>query len=166
MLFNVHIFFTFAVKYKEAMNNSYIKLPFSISNLNDKLWIPPSCSKEESIAQNLMMMITSGDEEVAGREDFGAGIWELEFSLLVKTGKWEEKVRENLLYSIGKYEKRLKEVAVRVELIETEERMNPHESPQPKRRAQISVFGTISDNNMPFNFKTVLYISPLRPLSQ
>ena len=95
---------------------SYLKIPVSLqSAVNGKL---KRCSFEESIAQQIMLLIVSHHGEVVGKEDYGSVIWELEFSQLVKISDWETKVQESLTESILTYERRLTDVKVDVHLSE------------------------------------------------
>ncbi len=143
----------------------YLKLPLDFSNFIKGTKVQ-RCSKEESIAQNIMMIITSRYGEVVGRDDFGSDIWELEFSQLVKINEWEEQVRISLEASINKYEERLKDVNIDVVLSEVDDDFSNKKNVHIRRKAQITVKGIMKDNNIPFNFATILYISPLSPLSQ
>lgn len=72
--------------------------------------LPP----EESIAQNIMLLIVSHPGEIFGKYEYGSIIWELEFNQLVKVRDWEETVRNSLVQSIKAYERRLKDVRVDV----------------------------------------------------
>lgn len=120
----------------------------------------PRCSYQESIAQHIMLLILSHNGEVIGREDYGSIIWDLEFNQLVKISDWEEGVRNSLIETIGKYEKRLRNVNVDVTLLEIEEE-SVNKISHIRRRAQITVAGIMDRTNEKFNFTTSLYISPL-----
>lgn len=136
---------------------SYIKLPMNLhAAVDGKL---KRCSYEESIAQQIMLLIVSHHGEVVGREDYGSAIWDLEFNQLVKINEWEEKVQVSLIKAIQLYEKRLKNVSVKVVLseIEDENKKNIH----VRRKAQITVTGNIVSTDLPFHFNTLVYISPL-----
>lgn len=98
--------------------------------------------------------------EVIGREDFGSMIWDLEFNQLVKISDWEEGVKNSLIKTIEKYEKRLRNVDVNVTLLEIEEE-NIDKVSHVRRKAQITVTGTMDRTNEKFSFNTSLYISPL-----
>ncbi len=143
----------------------YLKLPIDFSNLINGEGVQ-RCSKEESIAQNIMMIITSRYGEVVGKPKLGSDIWELEFSQLVKINQWEEQVCNSLVQSINKYEKRLKNINVTVLLSEVDDDFSKKENVHVRRKAQITIKGIMKENDIPFNFSTLLYISPLAPLAQ
>lgn len=136
----------------------YLKIPLQIqSAVNHRL---SRCSYEESIAQQILLLITSHNGEVVGKEDYGSLIWELEFNQLVKISDWEEGVKNSLVHAINVYEKRLDNVKVDVILSEIEEDNKNRES-HVRRQAQISVSGIIVKTNQEFHFSTLVYISPL-----
>ncbi|MFB9056261.1 GPW/gp25 family protein [Mariniflexile ostreae] len=139
---------------------NYLKLPIDFSQiLTDKA--ADRCSKEESIAQHIMMLITSRYGEVVGREDFGSQIWELEFSQLIRMKDWEERVEKSLIQAVTKYERRLKDIKVSVVLSEVDGDLSKGDNTQIRRRSQISVIAKLAENDMVFNFNTLIYISPL-----
>ncbi|MCL5244946.1 GPW/gp25 family protein [Cellulophaga sp. 20_2_10] len=139
---------------------NYLKLPIDFSEiLTNKS--ADRCSKVESIAQHIMMMITSRYGEVVGRDDFGSQIWELEFSQLVRIKDWEERVENSLTEAIKKYEFRLKDIKVSVVLSEVDDNLTSPENTQIRRKSQISVKAKLLENDMDFNFNTLIYISPL-----
>mgnify|MGYP002570853013 len=136
---------------------SYLKIPIDLrSAVTGKL---RRCSYEESIAQQIMLLIVSHYGEVTGKENYGSVIWELEFSQLVKISDWENKVQESLTLAINRYEQRLNDVDVSVILseIDAEDKKNIH----IRRKAQITVKGKIRITGQPFYFSTLVYISPL-----
>lgn len=138
----------------------YLKLPIDFSGMLHG-GTQDRCLIEESIAQYIMMQITSRYGEVAGRSDFGSDIWELEFNQLVKIYEWEERVRVSLLESIVKYETRLTDVKVGVSLSEIDTDIDSEKYSQVRRKAVINVSGNIIQTGVAFNFNTSLYVSPL-----
>lgn len=136
----------------------YLKIPIRLNSAaRQKL---PRCSFEESIAQQLLLLIVSHNGEVIGKDDYGSIIWELEFNQLVKISDWEDGVRNSLIHTINKYEPRLRDIDVTVTLSEIEEE-NKSKISHARRRAQIGVTGIINKTNQEFNFSTLVYISPL-----
>ena len=85
---------------------TYLKMPLQLQSAVAKKL--QRCSYQESIAQHIMLLILSHHGEVIGREDFGSMIWDLEFNQLVKISDWEEGVKNSLIKTIEKYEKRLR----------------------------------------------------------
>lgn len=139
----------------------YIKLPLNFSDLlqgNSR----QECSYEESIAQYLMMMITSRYGEVVSRADFGSAIWELEFNQLVKVHQWEEQVQRSLQDTMTKYEYRLTDLVIDVALKEVDQSISDlHGRSEVRKQASISVEGKIKHSGTKFMFNTQLLVSPL-----
>ena len=137
---------------------TYLKMPLQLQSAVAKKL--QRCSYQESITQHIMLLILSHHGEVIGREDFGSMIWDLEFNQLVKISDWEEGVKNSLIKTIEKYEKRLRNVDVNVTLLEIEEE-NIDKVSHIRRKAQITVTGIMDRTNEKFSFNTSLYISPL-----
>ena len=136
----------------------YLKLPLDLSAaLGGQL---ERCSYEESIAQNIMMMIVSKYGEAESKDDYGSVIWNLEYNQTVFNQDWEENVKKSLEKTVVKYEHRLKKIEVNVELTEVEEEIR-NKYPNARRRVRIGVRGLLILNDNPFYFNTYLYISPL-----
>ena len=87
-------------------------------------------------------------------------IWNLEYNQTVFNQDWEENVKKSLKKTIVKYEHRLKNIEVNVELTEVEEEIR-NKYPNARRRVRIGVRGLLILNDNPFYFNTYLYISPL-----
>lgn len=139
----------------------YIKLPINFSDVA-KGKSKQYCSYEESIAQYIMMMITSRYGEIVSRADFGSAIWELEFNQLVKVYDWEDKVKRSLEDTISKYEHRLSDLKVNVGLREIDTDFNGFDGvTQVRKQASISVEGKIKHSGTRFSFNTQLLVSPL-----
>lgn len=140
------------------LSMEYLKLPLDLSAaLGGQL---ERCSYEESIAQNIMMMIVSKYGEAESKDDYGSVIWNLEYNQTVFNQDWEENVKKSLEKTIVKYEHRLKNIEVNVELTEVEEEIR-NKYPNARRRVRIGVRGLLILNDNPFYFNTYLYISPL-----
>ncbi len=144
------------------MKKKYLKLPLNYYSLV-KGKNTTKCHIEESIAQFIMMLITSRYGEVPGNDDFGSEIWELEFDQLVKVYQWEYQVQKSILKSVEKYEPRLKDIQVDVKLKEIDkyEDGDAGKILEIRRQAVINLSGVIKETDQVFNFSTKVYISPL-----
>jgi phage baseplate assembly protein W len=145
---------------KKGFKMKHLKLPLNFLTALKGQSIK-TCSLEESIAQSIMIQITSRYGEISSRPDFGSAIWELEFNQLVKIYEWEEKVKQSLVDTINKYEKRLYDIDVKVSLSEFEKESSLRARRDIRRKADIFVTGKIVYQDLPFHFNTTLYISPL-----
>jgi phage baseplate assembly protein W len=116
------------------------------------------CKIEESIAYNIMMIITTSFGEIPETPSYGSIIWDLEFNQHIKKRDWEDLVRKSLLKSITEFEKRLSlsEVSIVLEEVDDKEL-----SSSIRRKANIVVKGSIIESLIPFSFHTKLNISPI-----
>ena len=116
------------------------------------------CKIEESIAYNIMMIITTAFGEIPETPSYGTIIWDLEFNQHIKKRDWEDLVRKSLFESITEFEKRLilGEVTISLDEIDDKEL-----SSSIRRKAIIVVTGSIIESSIPFNFHTKLNISPI-----
>lgn len=137
----------------------YLKIPLDLSSSLDKNI--KRCSEEESIAQHIMMLIVSHYGEVVGKDDYGSIIWELEFNQLIKISEWEEHVKDSIAQTINNYEKRIKNVAVKVVLSEIDDDFDKKYNTHIRRKALISVAAKTVFDEKQFNFSMIVYISPL-----
>ncbi|WP_281322581.1 GPW/gp25 family protein [Flavobacterium aestivum] len=116
------------------------------------------CKIEESIAYNIMMIVTTSFGEIPETPQYGTIIWDLEFNQHIKKRDWEDLVRKSLFESITEFEKRLvlSEVTISLDEIDDKELRS-----SIRRKANIIVKGSIVDSSVPFNFHTKLNISPI-----
>ena len=116
------------------------------------------CKIEESIAYNIMMIITTSFGEIPETPSYGSIIWDLEFNQHIKKRDWEDLVRKSLLKSITEFEKRLSlsEVSIVLEEVDDKEL-----SSSIRRKANIVVKGSIIESLIPYSFHTKLNISPI-----
>ncbi|KQO22456.1 hypothetical protein ASF10_08750 [Flavobacterium sp. Leaf82] len=116
------------------------------------------CKIDESIAYNIMMIITTSFGEIPETPSYGTIIWDLEFNQHIKKRDWEDLVRKSLYDSISAFEKRLilSEVSISLDEINDKELGS-----SIRRKANIVVKGSIIESLIPFNFHTKLNISPI-----
>jgi phage baseplate assembly protein W len=135
----------------------YLKYPVDFSSLlkgNNR----NQCEIQESIAYNIMLIITTSYGEIPEKKEFGSVIWDLEFDQHMNRRTWEEQVKNSLFDSISKNEYRLKLTSVVITLDEVEEK---ELKMSIRRKANIIVKGIIKNSLIPFDFHTKLNISPI-----
>lgn len=138
----------------------YIKLPIDFFGMLEGK-SQQRCPVEESIAQYIMIQITTRYGEVTGRRDFGSDIWDLEFNQLIKMQDWERQVKDSLLKVLTTYETRLSNINVDVKLHEIELDIDTKKRVEVRKKAIIKVGGDMVETGIPFHFNTSLYVSPL-----
>lgn len=139
------------------MLKKYYTLPLRFDEIIDKKQ-HNNCSLEESIAQNLHLLVSTYHGESAFAEDYGCSIWDEEFKTQLDI-KWKDEVRRSVMNAIEKFELRLALSDVKVELSDHESRQQT--GLRLRRKLIITISGTIRKTNEKFNFKKVLFISPL-----
>jgi phage baseplate assembly protein W len=139
------------------MLKKYYTLPLRFDEIIDKKQ-HNNCSLEESIAQNLHLLVSTYHGESAFAEDYGCSIWDEEFKTQLDI-KWKDEVRKSIMNAIEKFELRLALSDVKVELSDHESRQQT--GLRLRRKLLITISGTIRKTNEKFNFKKVLFISPL-----
>ncbi|AWG25811.1 GPW/gp25 family protein [Flavobacterium kingsejongi] len=135
----------------------YLKYPINFKSLL-KGSQENFCKIEESIAYNIMMIITTSFGEIPETPNYGTIIWDLEFNQHLKKKDWEDLVKKSVYESIAAFEKRLilSEVCISLNDIDDKEL-----GASIRRKANIIVKGSIIESLVPFNFHTKLNISPI-----
>lgn len=139
------------------MLKKYYTLPLRFDEIIDKKQ-HNNCSLEESIAQNLHLLVSTYRGESAFAEDYGCSIWDEEFKTQLDI-KWKDEVRRSIMNAIEKFEPRLALSDVKIELSDHESRQKT--GLRLRRKLIIAISGTIRKTNEKFNFKKTLFISPL-----
>ncbi|PDS23300.1 GPW/gp25 family protein [Flavobacterium branchiophilum] len=135
----------------------YIKYPISFDSLLkgvNKI----QCEIQESIAYNIMLIVTTSFGEIPEMPNFGSIIWDLEFDQHINRRTWEETVKNSLFESISKNEHRLNLTSVVITLDDVEDNELKNSI---RRKANIIVKGIIKNSLVSFDFHTKLNISPI-----
>ena len=118
----------------------------------------PKCSEREAIHQHLYLLMVTHFNESRFDSSYGCALWEHDFSVLSQI-KWKDLIRESLEEAVGKYETRLTNTKIRVEVEEFE--MLSKTSNYIRKRVGIEIKATIRRTNEPFVFFERIFISPL-----
>ena len=136
--------------------NAFYALPLRLDRIIDKKF-SPSCSLQESIAQNIYLLLTTSFRELRFDHTYGCSIWEQDFEILASI-KWKDTISSSLEETIGKHEERLKDVKVRID-IEEYKFMNK-ESIRIKKKLIIRIEGYTVKTNERFEFVEQFFIAP------
>lgn len=137
------------------------KIPFdpaALLNEGDKV---KTCSMAESIAQNLMLLITSRKQENRFDPDFGNDVWEFEFDNAVTIVQWEALFTESLKRQIQQYEPRITQPKIEVRIQHVEHTYSTKKFSEIKKRAKIAINGKLIDTGEQYSFATELFIGPM-----
>ncbi len=116
----------------------------------------PQCSIEESIGQQLHLLMTTAFGEIEHDQEFGCIVWETDFDNLTAVNRMRDQIKQSVVAAIKKYETRLENVTAEVSIQQELMRDN-----QAKKRITLSVKGIIRSTRQPFSFKDSFYSGPL-----
>lgn len=114
-----------------------------------------------SISQFIELIIFTRYGEHRYLSDFGCEIWDLDFELIVSESMWEEKLRQSLLRSIKKFEKRIYNISVDINISEVNKFYPMRNLSEIKKKVEIVINATIHQTGESYFFSTSLFLSPL-----
>ena len=140
------------------MQYSFYKLPLRLDQIILKKRLQ-TCSLTHSIAQNLHLIISTYRGEAAYSDEFGCSLWDEEFNIQLNFN-WKETLIESLKQAVGKFEKRLRLLDVKV-LMQEQNELLKEGNLRIRKCLHIEIRGLIKKTNEPFNFRDIIFISPL-----
>ncbi len=140
------------------MPKHYYTLPLRLDEILQKK-MHVQCSLQESVAQNLFLLLTTNFRESRFDVSYGCSIWEEDFSIH-STNRWKDEIVKSVTVTVAEYEKRLVNIRVRVEMEDHEFSLGDHNR-RIKRRLGIWIDGLLTQTNEKFEFYKSFYISPL-----
>lgn len=142
------------------MSNIYYKIPLQLDALMKGKALAP-CDLEQSITNNLELIILTRFGEHRSDPSFGCEIWDVDFELIASVTKWEEKLRKSLLHSITSHEHRLSKIEINVTINDVGKFNIFKNFTEIKKRVDIYLTGLIHKTGEGFKFQTNLFLSPL-----
>ncbi|MTI31849.1 GPW/gp25 family protein [Xanthovirga aplysinae] len=141
------------------MYESYFKFPLNLEETIGKKELEKT-TLEQSIQQHLQFIATTSFGECKHDDLFGCGIWEIDFLIFPNNTFIREHLKAYLKESIKRYEKRIENISVDVEISDSD--LSPiNAKVRAKKRADIFVNATLKKNNKAFSSKLSFYIGPL-----
>ena len=116
-----------------------------------------NCSMEESIHNNVYLIITTKFKEVRFDPLFGCTIWDDDFQMgndSANNGFWTDRVKTSVRDALRRYEKRLERINVEVDL----DRAGATDA--HKRLLMVVTAEIRKSNHQPFEFRHELLIAP------
>jgi hypothetical protein len=136
--------------------NSFYTLPLRLDKIVNRK--PVSyCSLQESIAQNLYLLITTYFKELRYDHSYGCSIWEQDFEIMANI-KWKDTLSGSLEETIRNHEERLINSKVKVEI--EEYKFLSKEIIRVKRKLIIKISGFTLRTNEKFEFTEQIFIAP------
>ena len=140
------------------MQLEFYSLPLMMDNIMRKQE-HPKCSLQQSVMQNLHLLLVTSYGGFPVDEHFGCSIWDNDFDNVTSAHKLKEMIRQSLLQAIKDYEKRL--VNVRAEVAMRQEELSGGPGKTIKKRIDITISGLLKLTNEPFTYKDSFFVGPL-----
>ena len=136
--------------------NSLYTLPLRLDKVINRKTLT-YCSLQESIAQNLYLLITTDFKELRYDHSYGCSVWEQDFEILANI-KWKDTIAGSLEETIRRHEERLNTIKVKVDI--EEYKFQGKEMIRIKRKLIIRITGFIVKTNEKFEFMEQIFIAP------
>nr|WP_262903528.1 GPW/gp25 family protein [Niabella beijingensis] len=114
---------------------------------------------QDSIYRNLHLIITTVRGENKADAVYGASFWETDYDIHLDNDSRKELIANILKRQIERYEKRITNVVISVEVKMAV--LKTQNAGLPRRKIEIRVQGQIQKTLEPFRFQTGLFIGPL-----
>ncbi|MBL0104965.1 MAG: GPW/gp25 family protein [Bacteroidetes bacterium] len=122
----------------------------------------PKCNLHQSIAQRIHLVLVTNMGEFRSDSEFGCTIWEHDFENMPNVNSWKDKMINNIREVLEKYELRLINQQVGIDISQEEFSSNDKSNMKRiKRRIDITLKANIKKTNEAFLFQETLYISPV-----
>lgn len=85
----------------------------------------------------------------------------MDFELIMSETIWKEKLRQSLLRSISKFENRIYDIDISVNITEINKFYPLRNVSEIKKKVDITIKGKLNKTGETYLFKTALFLSPL-----
>jgi len=136
-------------------------LPFNPSPLFSDHGSIKVCSEAESIAQNIMLLITTRKGENRFDEEYGNAVWGIEFDNTATNVLWEETFINSLMQLIASYEPRIIQPVIKVHTSFVEHSYKTKDFTEIKKKATIAINAKLFESGEHFSFSTEIFLSPM-----
>lgn len=141
------------------MSVTYYKIPLRLSGLKTNVSFK-TVSLEESIIQYIHLIMTTRFGECQFDQSLGCALWDVDFNNMTSDNKLRTVIAESLTKSLRRYEKRVSQMELNVNIEQCEINGKSKVS-KVKKSVHVQVEGLVSKTNEYFSFKTHFYIAPL-----
>lgn len=143
------------------MKKEYYKLPLDCVKFFKNGGQFEKCTEIESIDQHIELLLTTYPGEHRFDANYGCRIWELDFENIASSELWEEQFREYVYDSISRYEKRIANIELDIELKEVVKEDRSNYSVTVRKRADIYVKARMLSIDEQIRLGYTLYLGPL-----
>lgn len=144
------------------MRSQYYKLPIRFGSIFETNGgTMPTCTEIESIDQHIELLLTTCPGEHKFNKAFGCRIWDMDFERVVSRQKWEDDFTTNINEAILLFEKRLRDVAVNIDIRDIARLDHTLQTTAIKKEVLVYIHGYLVSTNEPCKFHYALYLGPL-----
>ena len=139
----------------------YYSLPVPFSELLQKKELP-KCNLEDSIKNNILLILMSHFGEHRYDQSFGCSIWDQDFELLPSANIWRSQLKRTITESIERHEPRISDLDIVIKIDEL-----PFTNPDDKKvrrikkRISVGIEGRIKLTDELFSHIETLFFSPI-----
>jgi phage baseplate assembly protein W len=120
------------------------------------------CSLEDSIKQNIHLILYTKFGEFRYDLSYGCEIWDKNFENIHSVSKWKDSINDSILVSIQDNEIRLSNIKINVLLKDSKiQDHDTHMSGKYRMRIIIKIEGIINETNQVFQHWENIFFSPL-----
>ncbi|WP_407405191.1 GPW/gp25 family protein [Chryseobacterium sp.] len=143
------------------MDTPNYRMPFVPSTLMSEGGSIDTCDVGESIAHNIMLLITTKKGENRYDENYGNDVWSLEFDNGVTPAVWENTFIKSLRKQILECETRIvnPQISAYIEIVE--HNYDTKEHTEIKKKVRIAINAKMESTGERFGFSTELFLSPM-----
>lgn len=140
----------------------YYSIPIDFTSLLDENPEPlKTCTEIESIDNYLELMITTCPGEHKADLEWGCKIWEKDFEVVTSRTTWETWCITVMSEMIARYEPRLKQVKVDVEIMEIIKEQEVLGTSAVRKRMDVYVNAMLVSTDEPCRFYYKIYMGPI-----
>ncbi len=144
------------------MNNTFYRLPVRFDSIfEENGGDMPKCSELESIDQHIELLLTTCPGELKFDRNFGCRIWDMDFERVVSRKNWENDFKACVLECVQKYEPRLGELSVNIEIKDVTRADSALQTTAIKKEVLILINARLLSTGSPCGFHFILYLGPL-----
>ncbi|RNA63831.1 hypothetical protein D1631_11520 [Chryseobacterium nematophagum] len=137
------------------------RMPFIPSALMSEGSSIDTCDIGESIAHNIMLLITTKKGENRSDENYGNDVWNLEFDNGVTSAAWESTFISSLKKQIQEYEPRIVQPEIDAHVQIVEHTYDTKEHTEIKKKVKIAINAKMESTGERFSFTTEIFLSPM-----
>lgn len=136
--------------------DNYYNIPFSFEALLRQERKGLSCSVQESIIQNISLIISTKLNEFRYDLAYGCKIWEVDFVVPSNINIWKDEIKASLEEAILNYEHRIENV----EEFNIKVNADPQNARRNNQILDFEIRGSIKGTSKRFQYKDTLFFSP------